>query len=112
MEAIQVVKKNVAVEDPLLKNSSEEQDAPDETSSRKDKCTKVEQEQYLISDLSSAREFYEEEKDENGDDRKLEFAMGNAKEGKESSTIKRYCDLERTSMGDLKKKKEKFTSTF
>ncbi|KAF2295626.1 hypothetical protein GH714_033341 [Hevea brasiliensis] len=79
MEAIQVVKNNVVIEDPLLENSSEEQDAPDETSNKKDKCTKVEQEQDLISGLSSAREDYEEEKDENGNDKKLEFAMGNEK---------------------------------
>ncbi|KAF2299868.1 hypothetical protein GH714_005062 [Hevea brasiliensis] len=54
----------------------EEQNALDETSNNEDKCTDVEQEQDFVSNLSSAREEYEE--DEDGDDRKLEFAMGNA----------------------------------
>ncbi|KAF2315429.1 hypothetical protein GH714_039208 [Hevea brasiliensis] len=48
VEAIQVVKENVAVfnnDDPPLENSSEEQDFFDETSNKKDKCIEMEQDQ-------------------------------------------------------------------
>ncbi|KAF2304495.1 hypothetical protein GH714_032741 [Hevea brasiliensis] len=81
VEAIQVVKENVAVfnnDDPPLENSSEEQDFFDETSNKKDKCIEMEQDQDFVFDLSSAREEYEEEKDKDGDDCKLELTMGNA----------------------------------
>ncbi|XP_058003005.1 uncharacterized protein LOC131179907 isoform X2 [Hevea brasiliensis] len=93
MEAIQVVKENVAVEDPLFENSSEEQDASDETSNKKDKYTEMKQEQDLISYTSNTREDYEEEKHVNGDDMILEFAMGNAKAKNEILAIEIHGNI-------------------
>ncbi|KAF2325515.1 hypothetical protein GH714_029734 [Hevea brasiliensis] len=96
VEAIQVVKENVAVfnnEDPLLENSSEEQDVFDETSNKKDKCIEMEQDQDFIFNLSSAIEEYEEEKDKDGDDRKLELTMGNAEAKPEILAVQTIGDV-------------------
>ncbi|KAF2312105.1 hypothetical protein GH714_028066 [Hevea brasiliensis] len=96
VEAIQVVKENVAVfnnDDPPLENSSEEQDVFDETSNKKDKCIEMEQDQNFVFDLSSAREEYEEEKDKDGDDCKLELTMGNAEAKPEILAAQTFGDF-------------------
>ncbi|KAF2296943.1 hypothetical protein GH714_013429 [Hevea brasiliensis] len=96
VEAIQVVKENVAVfnnEDPLLENSSEEQDVFDETSNKKDKSIEMEQDQDFVFDLSGAIEEYEEEKDKDGDDRKLELTMGNAEVKPEILAAQTFGDV-------------------
>ncbi|KAF2291551.1 hypothetical protein GH714_025548 [Hevea brasiliensis] len=96
VEAIQVVTENVAVfnnDDPPLENSSEEQDVFDETSNKKDKCIEMEQNQDFVFDLSSAREEYEEEKDKDGDDCKLELTMGNAEAKPEILAAQTFGDF-------------------
>ncbi|KAJ9169504.1 hypothetical protein P3X46_017691 [Hevea brasiliensis] len=96
VEAIQVLKENVAFfnnEDPLLENSSEEQDVFDKTSNKKDKGIEMEQDQDFVFDLSSAREEYEEEKDKDGDDRKLELTMGNAEAKPEILAAQTFGDV-------------------